>query len=112
MVEITTSDLDTASVLMGYKSFDDATAYQQSTPDKRLIAIAKLVSGQRSAHHTIDALLKAMTLGWSVERTSLYDEEAVEGWKWIGPNNEEISVVDSWEDLPEIPDEILALGDS
>ena len=50
------------------------------------------------------ALLVALRDGWEVNMVSLYDEEGVEGWRWLGPGGEEIAVVGSWEALPPIPD--------
>lgn len=53
---------------------------------------------------TPEALLGS---GWTVEKTSLYDEEDVEGWKWTAPNGEEFSVVGSWDEPPPMPEHIV-----
>ena len=47
----------------------------------------------------------ALSLGWEVERRSLYDEEGVEGWAWVAPDGTEFVEIGSWcEDAP-WPDE-------
>lgn len=43
--------------------------------------------------------------GWSVEKVSLYDEEGVDGWRWVN-GDREFTVVGDWNDLPPIPDEL------
>ncbi len=47
-------------------------------------------------------------MGWDVTQTSLYDEEAVEGWCW-SKGSREIYEIGSWSEPPEIPDELQAL---
>ncbi len=51
-------------------------------------------------------LLKLFTDGWRAEKTSLYDEEGVEGWLWSHPDGREYSVIGDWKDDPEIPAEL------
>ena len=38
--------------------------------------------------------------GWTAEPTSLYDEEGVEGWRFDGPDGEEIGIIGDWTDPP------------
>lgn len=47
------------------------------------------------------------SLGWSVERASLYDEEGVEGWRWTGPDDREYTEVGDWGEPPAAPDAAL-----
>jgi hypothetical protein len=51
----------------------------------------------------------ALTVGgWDVVRASLYDEEGVEGWRWDGPNYEEIAELGDWQEPPPVPDRVIA----
>lgn len=42
--------------------------------------------------------------GWEAHPVSLYDEEGVEGWRWEGPDGEEIFVIGPWHEQPPAPD--------
>lgn len=50
--------------------------------------------------------------GWEFESISMYDEEGVEGWKWISPRGEEFCEIGSWDEMPEIPQEVEEISDS
>lgn len=60
---------------------------------------AELVNARR----VIDLLRE----GWEVEPASLYDEEGVEGWVWVSPNDNEQAVIGGWDEIPPTPDDIL-----
>jgi hypothetical protein len=47
----------------------------------------------------------ALSLGWDVEKRSLYDEEGIEGWVWIAPDGNEFVEMGSWSEAPPWPDE-------
>lgn len=51
-------------------------------------------------------LLVLFKEGWRAEKTSLYDEECVEGWLWSHPDGREYSVIGDWNGDPEIPAEL------
>ena len=53
----------------------------------------------------------ALSLGWEVERRSLYDEEGVEGWAWIAPDGTEFVEIGSWNEDAPWPDEAQAYLD-
>lgn len=42
--------------------------------------------------------------GWTVERVSLYDEEGVDGWRWIDPEGNEYAVMGDWSEPPPLPE--------
>jgi hypothetical protein len=48
----------------------------------------------------------ALSYGWSAGTTTLYDEEAVEGWRWESPDLEiDLSCIGEW-DHPHMDDAI------
>lgn len=51
----------------------------------------------------------ALTGDWTVYPVSLYDEEGVEGWRWVSPRNEEWTEIGDWGEPPAIPDEVRDL---
>lgn len=51
-------------------------------------------------------LLVLFKEGWRAEKTSLFDEEGVEGWLWSHPDGREYSVIGDWQADPEIPAEL------
>jgi hypothetical protein len=62
----------------------------------------------------LDLRARLTAKGWTVERASLYDEEGVEGWRWMGPGwpfsaegRDELHEIGDWHDLPAIPDCLL-----
>lgn len=45
--------------------------------------------------------------GWTVDKTTLYDEGGVEGWEWFDHNGTLVATtIGSWESYPEIPDTV------
>lgn len=48
----------------------------------------------------------AEAAGWEIIRVSLYDEEGVEGWRWIAPNGTEYGELGSWDEPAAVPDEV------
>ena len=66
--------------------------------DAATAAIAEIVAER-------DVLKARVRDGWSVESAMLYDEEGVDGWRWSGPNGEELYQVAWDDDLPSLPDE-------
>lgn len=58
----------------------------------------------------------AISGGWTVEKTSLYDDEGVEGWEWESPSGENFRVSGVWDDGPaldsDVRDAILATLDA
>jgi hypothetical protein len=38
----------------------------------------------------------ALDHGWGASRTTLYDEDGVEGWLWAAPNGSEYTVMGDW----------------
>lgn len=44
--------------------------------------------------------------GWTVDRVSLYDEEGVEGWRWMSLDRRELSVIGDWNEPAPIPEEL------
>lgn len=52
------------------------------------------------------AVLRALVLrGWTVERRSVYDEEAVDAWAWIAPDGREFVELGDHLELPPWPEE-------
>lgn len=43
---------------------------------------------------------RAERLGWSVDRVSCYDEEGVEGWKFVSPEGREFTLLGAWDEEP------------
>jgi len=62
----------------------------------------------RPAHDTLVEQVKALMAGWTVERMSLYDEEGIDGWKWIEPNGNEHIESGAWDELPPWPESASA----
>ena len=58
------------------------------------------------------ARIAALTIsGWDFGKTSLYDEEGVEGWEWTGPEGEECGATGCWHELPVMPEELECIAD-
>jgi hypothetical protein len=56
-----------------------------------------LPAAQVEAPETDAQLAKwALDNGWDAERTLLYDEEGVEGWRWTSPDGQEFSCIGDW----------------
>lgn len=68
-----------------------------------LLAMKK-VEGQDEA----TARKMLLMLGWEVTPTHLYDEEAVDGWRWVDPKGNECFVMGAHEEPAPVPDHILA----
>ncbi len=72
-----------------------------------LPALLTAVRSDRQAHVVAWALSAG---GWTVERTSLYDEEGVEGWLWKGwaaGGEYEAAVIGAHDEAPEPPEAVL-----
>lgn len=46
----------------------------------------------------------ALSLGWTVDRVSLFDEEGVDGWRWTEPDGTEHVELGDWNDPPPWPE--------
>lgn len=64
------------------------------------LANADLISKAPDLRDQVDALLD----GWKCERVSMYEDEGVEGWRWIEPDGTEHYEVGSWDELPPWPE--------
>lgn len=49
---------------------------------------------------------RLLATGWTAEKTSLYDEEGVEGWRWE-KDGREINVIGDHAEPAPVPDELL-----
>ncbi len=70
-------------------------------PDHDGFEDAKLIAQAPDRHDQMLALTK---YGWEVEQRLLYDEEGVEGWTWIEPDQLEHTETGDWNELPPWPD--------
>jgi hypothetical protein len=56
----------------------------------------------RRAAYTVVALRN----DWDIETLSMYDEEGIEGWRWVAPNGVEYVEIGSWDEFPEVPEAV------
>ena len=64
-------------------------------------ANARLIAAAPDRHQQLLAIIK---YNWSIAKVSLYDEEGIEGWRWMEPDGQEHVEVGDWDDLPPWPD--------
>lgn len=74
------------------------------------------VCGKCDAEWTGEAavIAAALAAGWTYEKSSLYDEEGVEGFEWAGPDGKTCTSHardGGWENGPEPPDAVRELFD-
>ncbi len=87
----------------------EATAAQirWAEEDEKRRAQERIKARERAAKRRNDkALLALFKAGWSAEKVSLYDEEAVDGWRWEHPDGREYSVIGDHGGDPVIPAEL------
>lgn len=87
----------------------EATAQQLrwAEEDEKRREQERIKARDRAAKRRNDkALLVLFKAGWSAEKTSLYDEEGVEGWLWSHSDGREYSVIGDHGGDPVIPAEL------
>ena len=88
---IYTKDVDRIAII----SYQGVPSIEEAEANAQLIA---------AAPDRYQQLLAIIKYDWSIAKVSLYDEEGIEGWRWMEPDGQEHVEVGSWDDLPPWPD--------